>query len=269
MKRRSRTTGQSTVATFDFAARREFVTGATHRKELRRRDAQARLLEKRKEERRLLRAERREKIREHINHVNRSQQLAAAAANPNLKAHSLKDNISCSSKTTNAPGGMAALCALKSLCILPNILDYMPVSHPPLFRSDDVLNSRKACSVQPPQRPSANVIQAVRLLPAEAPEGASVSPWHIASCVSLSLGGFPQPREPEAEASPAASTDSGLPSSRPPLRSSLQVKESKAEVSPLPSGEAEETHQAKSGLPLASSANTTPHFVMGGKHVSD
>ncbi|XP_026191353.1 uncharacterized protein LOC34619852 [Cyclospora cayetanensis] len=186
MKRRSRTTGQSTVATFDFAARREFVTGATHRKELRRRDAQARLLEKRKEERRLLRAERREKIREHINHVNRSQQLAAAAANPNLKA--------------------------------------------------------------------------VRLLPAEAPEGASVSPWHIASCVSLSLGGFPQPREPEAEASPAASTDSGLPSSRPPLRSSLQVKESKAEVSPLPSGEAEVKSYGKKRHVGA------PGRCRGGKH---
>ncbi|CDI82829.1 hypothetical protein, conserved [Eimeria acervulina] len=79
-KKAPKGSAQGTAALFDFAARREFITGASKRKEQRRKEAETRALEKQKEERRLLRAQRREKIREHINYIQRSQRLAEAAA---------------------------------------------------------------------------------------------------------------------------------------------------------------------------------------------
>ncbi|CDJ49715.1 hypothetical protein, conserved [Eimeria brunetti] len=149
------------VAVFDPAARLEFITGASKRKEQRRKEAQARALEKQKEERRLLRAQRREKIREHINYVQRTQRLAEAASAAVTSFH--KQNK-------------------KSVG-----LDSRINSRKPKREGDAADKGWKASEAQPAQ--ASEIVQAVHLLPPPA-NGASSSPWNIASCVSLSLGGF-------------------------------------------------------------------------------
>nr|AET50687.1 hypothetical protein [Eimeria tenella] len=169
MKKRSKKTTSDAVVTFDFAARREFVTGVSKRKEQRRNEAKIRAIERQKEERRRLRAERREKIREHITHVRHSQLLAESAATPTLEGGlrtlvSQTKGSSSSSKRHRNAAGSATSC----------------------YVSVGVENNAEA---QLSQDHAVEPMQNVRLLPPSAEEAAA-SPWQIASCVSLSVGGF-------------------------------------------------------------------------------
>ncbi|CDJ34414.1 uncharacterized protein EMH_0020180 [Eimeria mitis] len=170
------------TAVFDFAARREFITGASKRKEQRRQEAQARALEKQKEERRLLRAQRREKIREQINYVKRSQQLAEAAAEAITLRHKKRQkSVGADSQESRASD-----------------------SSPATKREGHAAEKAwKASEAQPAK--TSEVVQAVRLLPPPTNDVSS-SPWHIASCVSLSIGGFVE--------APAAAAATGAPAAR-------------------------------------------------------
>ncbi|CDI87091.1 hypothetical protein, conserved [Eimeria praecox] len=164
------------VAVFDFAARRDFITGASKRKEQRRREAQEKLLEKQRQERRLLRAQRRERIREHINYVKRCRQLAQAAAET----------------ATSLGGKQQKVVGLDSL-------DKGASTNAKKHEGDAAEAGRRASGSRPSQ--TSEVVQGIRLLPPSAND-ASSSPWQIASCVSVSLGGFIEPAT-AATAAPA------------------------------------------------------------------
>ncbi|CDJ56534.1 hypothetical protein, conserved [Eimeria maxima] len=164
------------VALFDFAAREEFITGASKRKEQRRKEAHERALQKQKEERRLLRAQRREEIREHINYVKRSQELAEVAAEvvTSLQGKRQKRCVGIESRGGHSNTSSQAT----------------------KQEGDAAERDWKAPKPHPGQ--TSEAVQAVRLLPPPTND-ASSSPWHIGSCVSLSLGGF---IEPQAAAPP-------------------------------------------------------------------
>lgn len=186
MKKRPLSSAPTSVAEFDFAARREFVTGASQRKEQRRKEAEIRALEKRKEERRLLRAERREKIQEHINHVRNSQRLAALAA---AKIPVEKRESIAAAKPKDGTSGTTDKAASFQV---------------------SALEAAKCKRTALPEARSNDVLQAVRLLPAAIGEVAP-SPWLVGSCVSLTVGGFADPQE-------AATAPSHAPSSHPDAR---------------------------------------------------
>lgn len=164
MKKRPARYAVSTAAEFNFAARREFVRGASQRKEERRKEAQARALQKQKQERRVLRAERREKIQEHIRHVQTSQRLAAAAA------------ASLPSKKQKAVGSLKLKGSSANIKI-PNVCG-----------ASTEISSQAVSTVK---EQVTDVVQAVRLVPAVS-EASAAAPWLVGSCVSLSVGGFDQ-----------------------------------------------------------------------------
>ncbi|KAL8431156.1 hypothetical protein ACSSS7_005474 [Eimeria intestinalis] len=195
MKKKPKLFAASTVAEFDFAARRAFITGAAQRKDQRRKLAQAQAAEKQREERRQLRADISQRLSREASAclASAKKRSAAAASTPGV-ALCFEGN-----------GSPYPATVLRGLGCMENAWLQVACMHACMCGFAACLDAAK---------------QTLRLLP-EASASPVASPWLVGSCVSVSLGGFadsaaahaspaqplppaPPPASPAAPAVPAA-----------------------------------------------------------------